>query len=197
MKYVLACLLGALVSFAWGYVSWMMLGWHEAGMRSFKDEAAVTTAIRANVTQGRGIYTLPGISRPPSFATQEQKRQAEADHLKAMEEGPFVYAIVRPGRSEFSMGRNLALSFGRSLLACAIIGALMSRAVLGFAGRVAFGGAVGLFAGLVGDAQMWIWFEFPNRDLIVNLADHAIEWCLVGAVLGLFLGRAPTANDAG
>lgn len=195
MKFILACLLGAVVSFGWGFISWTQLGWHEAGMHSFKDEAAVAQVIKANATHGRGIYLLPGHNDPVSYAAPEQKLKAKADFDKAMTEGPYMYAVVRTGRAEQDMKKSMLLGFGRSLLACVVLAALLSQTVLSYPGKMAFTAAAGVFAGLVCDAPMWIWFEAPSRDLMVNMADHFIEWILVGAVLGLWVGKAPTAND--
>ena len=195
MKLLLAALLAAIVSFVWGYVSWMQLGWHDAGMRDFKDETAVAEVIRDNATNGRGIYTLPYQRKPQNFASEEEKAQLQADHEKALADGPYLYAIVRPGKMDGSMTESLIRSFIRSLIASLIVGALMSLLVIGYAGRVSFAAALGAFAGLAVDMQQWIWFELPTRDLIVNMADHFIEWTLVGAVLGLFLGKEPTVRD--
>ncbi len=195
MKLLLAALLAAIVSFIWGYVSWMQLGWHEAGMRDFKDESAVAEVIRENATNGRGIYTLPYQRKPQNFASEEEKAQLQADHEKALADGPYLYAIVRPGKMDGSMMQSLIRSFIRSLVASLIIGALMSLLVIGYAGRVSFAAALGAFAGLAVDMQQWIWFELPTRDLIVNMADHFIEWTLAGVVLGLFMGKDPTVRD--
>jgi hypothetical protein len=106
-----------------------------------------------------------------------------------------MYAIVRPGKRDDDMKQNLIRSFLRSLIGCLLIGALMNTLVLTFPGRVCFAAAFGAFAGLAVDAQQWIWFELPTRDLIVNVADHFIEWTLVGLVLALFLGKEPNVND--
>ncbi|MDZ4290197.1 MAG: hypothetical protein U0984_19680 [Prosthecobacter sp.] len=195
MKFILACFLGAVVSFGWGFVSWTQLGWHEAGMHSFKDETAVAAVIKANATRGRGIYVLPGIDTPLSYATPEDKQKTTDAHNKAMTEGPYMYAIVRPGRADWDMKRNMLLGLARSLLACAIMAALLGQTVLSYTGRVAFTAGAGVFASLVCDAQLWIWFESPAREFMVNVADHFIEWLLVGAVLGVWVGKVPTAND--
>ena len=93
------------------------------------------------------------------------------------------------------MAQSLIRSFIRSLIACLMVGALMSQLVISYAGRVSMAGALGAFAGLAVDVQTWIWFELPTRDLIVNMADHFIEWTLAGAILGLFLGKDPTVRD--
>jgi hypothetical protein len=195
MKLLLASLLAAIVSFAWSYVSWMQLDWHEAGVRDFKDEVAVIDAIKENATGGRGIYMLPYNRKPLNFASEEEKAQLKANHEKALNDGPYMYAIVRPGKKDGDLTERLVRSFVRSLLASLLIGALMTPLVISYAGRVSFAAALGAFAGLAVDVQQWIWFELPTRDLIVNMADHFIEWSLAGVVLGLFLGKDPTVRD--
>lgn len=195
MKLLFAALLAAVVSFFWGFVSWMLLGWHEAGIRSFKDENAVAEVVKANATQGRGIYMLPGLPEKGMTTTPDEEARVQEAHVKAHSEGPYLYAIVRPGKQPWSMGRNLAFSFGRSLVAAVILGLLLARVVLPYIGRVAFCAAAGVFAGVAVDAQAWIWFELPTRELMVGLADHFIEWALAGLVLAAFLGKNPTARD--
>ena len=62
-------------------------------------------------------------------------------------------------------------------------------------GNPAGGTVIGAIIGLGSEAQMWIWFELPTRELIVNMADHFIEWTLAGSVLAIFLGTEPTVRD--
>lgn len=195
MKLVIASLLAAIVSFVWGYFSWMQLTWHQVGMNEFKDEAAVAEVIKENATNGRGIYMLPYPRQPLDIHTDEEKEAILTKVETAMTEGPYIYAIVRPGAKDGDMTQSLIRSFVRSLIASLLVGALMTQLVIGYAGRITFAAVFGLFAGLAVDVQTWIWFELPTRELIVNMADHFIEWSLAGAVLGLFLGKEPTVND--
>jgi hypothetical protein len=195
MKLAIATLLAAIVSFVWGYLSWMQMTWHQAGMHEFKDESAVTEVIKNNATGGRGIYMLPFPRQPLDMHSDEEKATMLETQQKAMEEGPYLYAIVRPGKQDTNMTQQLTRSFVRSLIASLIVGALMSHLVLSYLGRVAYAAAFGAFAGLAVDVQTWIWFELPTRDLIVNMADHFIEWSLAGLVLAAFLGKDPTVND--
>ena len=195
MKLIIAAVLAALVSFTWGYVSWMVLGWHEAGWHDFKDEKAVSEVVLQNATAGRGIYVLPFRHEPLTIDSPEEKAAKEEAHQKAHAEGPYLYAIVRPGKTDVSMVKNLVRSFIRSLIAAVLIGALMTQLTMTYAGRLSFAAAIGALIGLGADVQMWIWFELPTRELIVNMADHFIEWTLAGSVLALFLGTEPTVRD--
>jgi hypothetical protein len=180
--------------FGWEAVSWTALGWHQNGFRAFRDESKVAEVIKANVTSGHGIYLLPAMGEAPKIATAEEKKAFEEAQQKAMKNGPYVYAIVRPGKSDYSMGMNLTLSFIRCLVCALLIAALLSQTALFYPARIAFVAAAGLFAGLAADLPMWIWFENPGRDAVVNIADHLIAWVIGGAVLGIFVGKDPVAE---
>lgn len=196
-KIIIASLLAAIAVFAWEALSWTVLGWHENGFRTFRNEDAVAEAIKANATSGQGIYLLPGKDEPSAVATAEEKKAHLKRQQDAAETGPYMYAIIRPGRGEISMGMNMVLSFVRSLVCALLVAGLMNHVVAAYLARIGFAAAIGLFAGLTSDLPMWIWFESPGRDTIVNIADHLIAWIIGGAVLGLFVGREPTAADVG
>ncbi len=197
IKFIIGAFLAAVAVFVWEAVSWTTLGWHENGFRSFRDESAVAEVIKANVTSGHGIYLLPSMEDAPKLATAEEKTAFEEKQAQAMENGPYVYAIIRPGKGEISMGRNMILSGVRSLICAFLIAALLSQAALFYPARIAFVAAAGLFAGLTCDLPMWIWMENPGRDTIVNIADHLIAWIIGGAVLGIFVGRDPVLDHHG
>ena len=193
-KFILGAVLTAIAVFGWEAVSWTALGWHQNGFRAFRDESKVAEVIKANVTSGHGIYMLPAMGEAPKIATAEEKKAFEAEQQKAMKDGPYVYAIVRPGKGDYSMGMNMTLSFIRCLICALLIAALLSQTALFYPARIAFVAAAGLFAGLTADLPMWIWFENPGRDAAVNIADHLIAWVIGGAVLGIFVGKDPVAE---
>ncbi len=193
-KFILGAFLTAVAVFAWEAISWKTLSWHQNGFRSFRDETAVAEVIKANVTSGHGIYMLPAMDEAPKLATADEKKAFEEKQMKAMADGPYVYAIIRPGKGEASMGTSMILSFIRALICAFLIAALQSQVALFYPARIAFVAAAGLFAGLTCDLPMWIWMENPGRDTIVNIADHLITWIIGGAVLGLFVGRDPVLD---
>ncbi len=193
-KIILGAILTAIAVFAWEAVSWTALGWHQNGFRAFRDETKVAEVIKTNVTSGHGIYLLPAMGEAPKIATAEEKKAFIAEQQKAMKDGPYVYAIVRPGKGDFSMGMNMTLSFVRCLICSLLIAAMLSQTALFYPARIAFVAAAGLFAGLTADLPMWIWFENPGRDAVVNIADHVIAWIIGGAVLGIFVGKDPVAE---
>lgn len=194
MKFLLACLLAAVVSFAWGLLSREAVGWRSSGVHAFLNESAVAEAVAKGARNGKGVYVLPSPSKASSQTLGEQARLDEA-HEKALTRGPYVRAIVRPGKYERSAGVELAWSFTRSLLCALVLAGLLAPSLLPYPGRLAFCGAAGAFAALACVLPEMIHHELPVRQVVVAVADSFVEWLLAGAVLGLFVGREPTARD--
>ena len=196
MKFALGVILAAVAVFAWEALSWTALGWHESAWRQFRDESAMAEILAPSLTNsntqassGAGIYVMPLEPRHSKHATKEEIRKAEADYEKAREKGPYVYAIVRPGKREISMSANLVASFFRTLVCATLIAGMLSQAMLSYPGRICFTAAAGLFAGLVCEVPMWVWFEHPGRDTLVCVADHFFAWIIAGVVMGFFVGK--------
>ncbi len=175
MRIVIAALLASLVCFLWGFVSWMVLGWHENGLHGFHEEQAMAEMISKNAQAGHGIYVLPFMEHAAKDALPEEKQAVQDKYQKARAEGPYVYAVVRPGKSTFSMGSNMIAGVVRSFFAALLLAGFLNITTLPYMARVAACAAAGLFAGLVADVPMWTWFETPTRDLMVSIVDHVIE----------------------
>ena len=193
MKILIAALLAAIVCFFWGFLSWTVLGWHENGVHGFHEEETMAEMFSKNAQGGHAAYMLPFMEHTSRSAPAAEKQAAQDKFQKAMEDGPYVYAIVRPGKSHYSMGNNMIMGVVRSFLASLLLAGLLNVTILPYSGRVALCAAAVLFAGLVVDLPMWTWFETPTRDLVVNMVDHIIEWTLGGLVLGALVGKDPTA----
>jgi len=187
-RLVLSSLLAALLVFGGSSVSWMMIGWHEAGMRAFSDEAAVGAVLTANAPQP-GLYLLPNANALSNEVQPGGAAQSAAgiDHAEKMRAGPFFYGAVRVGSRDWSLPVLMAKSFATQL-----VGAFLLTMMLGavrfesYGGRVAACTIAGLFAGIVGHVPQATLWEFPWSATLVNIADLAISWLLGGLVIARF-----------
>jgi hypothetical protein len=185
-RVVIASFLGAIVCFIWGAMSWMLLDWHSSSLHSFDNEGVVAKTLVVSAPE-HGVYILPNwmthAGGNPTPQSQAAAEKAKAD-LKA---GPFVYAVVRPGakKQPFPVDLTFLWAFLRSLAACFIV-ALLVRLTkrLDYIQKVGFCVLCGVFAGLVSDVPMLVWFEAPLRYTLINMADHLCEWFLAGLVIG-------------
>ncbi len=190
-KILLAALLGAIVCVAWGAISWMGLEWHSGTLNRFADETAVGAIIKEDASavlkhkgQTSGVFVLPLGTVVGERVVSEDGKERNRAALKAHDDGPYVYAIIRPGPKPMNLIVNLSLAFARSFAACFTIALLLSWTMrLDYLQRIFFCAIAGLFAGLVSDVPLLIWFEAPLRHTLINLADHLCEWFLAGLVI--------------
>jgi hypothetical protein len=180
-RILLGGLLGGIVLFVWGFVSWAVLPWHEATLNVVSNEDAVLGAIAANATK-RGIYLIPGAPDTTGLSDEEAERR-EQEAMKKMGEGPFVFAAVTPGRSP-GMGAALAGSFVIQFVSAALATFLLMRAsAMPYLARTAFVMLLGLFAGIVVHLPHWNWWGFAMDYTLVGIADLVIGWFLAGLVV--------------
>jgi hypothetical protein len=165
-------LLGGVAMYVWVSISWMVLPFHNASLLKFKDEAAVTTAIAANIA-GPGIYMLP-------------KGHGEAE-MKQWQTGPTAFAAVRTGGNS-SMIAPLAIQLVGTLIAGLLIAWMLSHTSgLGYWCKVGFVTAIGVLAGILVLIPEWNWFGFSIAHTGAQFLDLVVGWFLGGLVLAKFV----------
>lgn len=191
-RLLLSSFFGGLVVFLWSNVSWLLLGWHAAGMRTFTNERAVGEILAANAPQP-GLYLLP--SNPADAGAEITLRQ-QIDRKRA---GPFFFGSVRAGRHHWTLPGTMAKSFVTQLAAAFLLTCVLGAARFeSYGGRVTVCAVAGLFAGLVGHVPNATWWEFPVSSTIVQIADLTLSWLLAGLVMARFTspGRSHSATWA-
>lgn len=167
-------ILGGLVLFVWGAVSWMCIPWHLKVFNDFENEAAVTKAITAQALKS-GVYMLPGIA-------ERHKKDADAAMDKGMK-APLVMATVRLEDS-LPMKRLMINEFIIQILAAFLVTAWMARVKgVGYMGRVIYVTLFGLAAGMVSYLPLWNWFGFSLAYTAVAMADLVLGWYFAGFVI--------------
>ena len=179
-RLILGGVLGGLVAFAWGAVSWMALPWHQSTLQSFKDEAAVARVIQANAPIG-GTYLLA-----PSHGEQRTAEQA------GVPKGLMLFGAVR--RAEPNMRtyyiRGLVVQMVGALLLTWLLTMLPG---LTYGQRVRVVVMVALIAGALVRLGDWSWWSFSTSFTFIGIADLMITWGLAGLVIAKVAGPSRTA----
>lgn len=189
MRSIFGLLLAMVVSFTWGFVSWEVLGWHRNHTFGFKNEADVREVLTQNAVSGHGVYMMPHQGETPSVLSADEKAARSSQIQADRDQGPFVYATIRPGKRPWSMPQAMIWSVLRSACTGIILALLLRQVSLTYLAKIAFCAGVGLFSGFAAEMPDWIWFEKTSRDWLVAMADPFIEWTLVGLVLAAFFGK--------
>src|SRR5690348_5584587 len=85
---------GAIVVFLWGFVSWMVLPWHEKTFSAFQNEEFVGWTLKENAPT-KGIYIAPYCAHQKP-QTEQEKAASLDQYKKARERGPVVFASISP-----------------------------------------------------------------------------------------------------
>lgn len=179
-------LLGGIVLFVWGAVSYMLLPWHSATLETFKDEAAVAQILSANAT-GSGMYLLPNLHRYDPSLTDAQRKAADDEGMTRMMQGPFIFAAVSLHGTR-DMGAALLLTLLADILSAGLVTwLLLQTAGVGYWGRVGFVVMTVLAACTIAYLPYWIWWSFSTSFTAVEFADHLMGWALTGMVISRFV----------
>ena len=179
---ILGGLLGGLALFVWGSISWMLLPWHLMTLEKFMDEATVAKALLANAGVS-GVYLLPNPHKHEPGMSEEQKRAEEAEGMKRMVQGPFMFASVSLA-GVGNMGHPLLITLlGNILSALLSTWMLLKTNGLRYLGRVGFVLLIALTAAIVGYLPDWTWWRFSTSFTAVSVADLLLGWFLAGLVI--------------
>jgi hypothetical protein len=180
-------ILGGLVLFVWGTVSWMVLPWHLMTLQKFTDEAAVAGILSLTAPQA-GVYILPNPHKHDPGLTQEQKKAAEEEGHRRMMRGPFMFASVSLSGVRDLKSALVTSLLGNILAALLATWLLLKTSGLGYLGRAGFLVLVAMTAAVIDYLPNWTWWTFSTSYTAVAFADLLIGWLLAGLVMAKVVG---------
>lgn len=181
IRVLISTVLGALVLFIWGNVSWMVLPWRDDVMVPMPAESVVVESLQ-KLDADEIMYVAP------LWPNMSDKAARDA-YTERLAEGPIISLSYRRAGDD-SITDNMIIGFLLNAGMALIASILLITAVRGhcnFLERWLFVGALGLFVGLGADAIAWNWMYMPTKFMLINVADHVIGALLMGFVLALLI----------
>ncbi len=179
-KVIIGGIIGAIIAFAWSFVSWVVLPWHNATMNAFTNDQMVSSTILQNAPKD-GVYVSP------HYCTEGECTQAERE---AMGKAPFIFVQINRKGMDPSMAWPYVFSFLTQFVGAALICALLRVTTLGYGGRLVFVTTIGLIVGVLGYVPDWSWFGSGFEFTLVMVADLIVTWFLAGLVLAAYVKPA-------
>lgn len=179
-KLIVAGILGGIILFIWGTISWMVLPWHKKTMHEFTDQTAVSQVIQANAPTS-GIYFSPSMKQKQQVATTQQIKP------------PMIFAAINlKGMPATLWPCMIAALITQVIAAFLVAWLLMGTAMTHYICRVGFVVVFALAAGIVTHIPNWIWFRFSTDYTVVAIADLLIGWFLAGLVIAMIVPSRKT-----
>ncbi len=167
-------ILGGLVVFTWGAISWMVLPWHDSTMKQFSNQDVVAVTLDAYAPE-TGVYFLaPGLDE-------------QGQPINGVEQGRVVFAAIQDPMP--SMNPAMLKGLVTQILAALLVTWLVLKgAYPSFGARVSVVLVFAAAASLVGVVPNWIWWGFATDYSLVMIADMVIGWGLAGVVIAWATG---------
>jgi hypothetical protein len=181
-------LLGGLVIFVWGNLSWTVLPVHEFHMKNIPPSAINEDVIRTEM-QESGIYHFPGF--PGEEEMKADPEGAWEKMLAKFEQGPIVhFMVVDADGGPWMTPMNFVWYFVINVGSALLVAWMLTQAVgslPSYGSRVGFVLVAGLFAFLFGPLTNWNWWHFPTNFTMATLLDYAVSWGGAGLVMARFI----------
>jgi hypothetical protein len=190
----IGAILGAIIAFIWGNISWVVMDWHMQTLHQFKDEATVVKVIKDNAPVS-GVYIIPRMPSAFSAKPGEDKRTLKAQHDARVTEGPRAFVAVTVGPGDPAMKKQIAQYFLTYLGYAFILSILLACCAGGnYIGRVFYVGFLGLLMASYSEFLGVTWFNFSWEYALLNSLDGLIGWTLAGLVMAAVV-RKPRASS--
>lgn len=169
-SFILSSLVGALIAFCWGFISWVVIPWHMNNIHRFQDAKKVSEVFMDNAPEN-GVYVL----HPMECATSNPDQR---------ENCAFVFASVKKMHMNDNQYVHILYSFFNQLIAAVFITwLLMNAKAQKYWDRVTFVTIVGLVGGVLTLLPAWNWWGFSVSYTAVGMIDLVISWFLAGLAM--------------
>lgn len=182
-KAVVGTVLGAVVFYVWGALSWMVIPWHDAAIRPLPQEQLVSDTLKT-VVKDPGLYMFP-------HAVDAQGNRDQAAWAARYQAGPIGWLIFSPeGKPPMSPAVFVRGFVNALAIAALLMWILWASRLARTVHRIHLAAAVGLIAGLAVHVSHWNWLGFPAAFTIVGVLDLLAGFILMGAAQSKFVPSA-------
>jgi len=178
-KWIVGSLVGAIIVFAWQFLSWDMLNLHAAEQKYSAAQDQIMTTLNSSNLEDGGMYLMP------IAPTQKETRELMSKNAGK----PWAWIFYSKSLS-VSMATPMIMGFVTDIILVVLLISILVRGGLpNFTGIFTGAVAVGLFTFLWGPYTEHNWFNISWPAIQGHLFDAIVAWGLCGLWLGWWLRR--------
>lgn len=177
-KWIIGPLVGAIIIFAWQFLSWSILPVHDHTAKYTDKQDQIMATLTANITE-EGMYMMP------SAPTKKEQQ----DMMKNLEGKPWA-TVIYHNAMDTDMTMMMIRGFLTDFFLVITLIYVLTRSGTPAALRIFAGSvAIGLFSFIWSDYTGHIWFQLPWHMITGDLVDALVAWGLCGLWIGWWLNR--------
>lgn len=175
-KWLIGSLVGAILLFAWQFISWAAAGLHDAEYKYHPQQDQILSAISATLKED-GQYMIPRTAPGASWEEHEKEMKALVGKPTAI----ITYKNALEDNMVSSMIRGFLIDLVLVLL---LIYVLNKRADVSMGGAYMTTIAIGFIA--------WLWYPYTQHNWfqtpVVVITGALMDWIVAYSILGIWLG---------
>lgn len=187
VRVIVGGVVGGVILFFWGFLSWVILPWHNYTFDQAPDEVKFGTVLSAELPT-TGTYLLPMIP------VGQMNSETQATFTERYSNGPVAIVHIRKEPRApmppqmFAIG--IVLNIAMALCASAMLW-MVRGAGLSYAQRLLLVMLAGLFTAIASYGIEWNWLVRTDFYTLVNIADVLVGTLLMAlAIAAIVPGRA-------
>jgi hypothetical protein len=187
-RVLIAILVGTVLAFGWGAVSWTS-GLYDAAFKPLPGGGEIAAQIDAATAGGDGAFIHPA---PPEVAdlNDQQRAIAQDAYMAEHRKGPLVMALVRRQGVDPMSANVLVRGFVLEFFCVSLLAAVMALAArygMRVQHRLVLAVFIPLFAVMGTHAVDWNFLHLPDGYAIALFVDGLVAWLLAGVACALII----------
>jgi len=189
-QFLLGGLVGGILLFVWGALSWTVLPFNTASLHRASAEDALLASMKESMG-AKGVYALPAM--PPKSGVQSNDEQMQKQYTERLKAGPTALVVFNPRGSEPMRTDQMIYGLVDDFL-CALIGVwfLMRSTAYesSYIARVAYFGMFGVLVSFFVHLTNYNCFDYPADYTVAMTLDAVLGWIVAG------LGTAAVVKES-
>lgn len=179
-QFLLGGLVGGILLFVWGAVSWTVLPFSISSLHRVSGEDALLGAMKASMG-AKGVYYLPAM--PPKSGVPANDEQMQKQYNEKLKAGPTALVVFNPRGSEPLRTDQMIYGLVDDFL-CTLIGIWFLMRSTAYASsyiaRAAYFGMFGVLVSFFVHLTNYNWFDYPADYTVAMTLDAVLAWIVSG-----------------
>jgi len=190
----MAGIVGGIILWIWGFLSWVVLPLHQSSMRAIPQETEVVAALGRTLGE-KGTYVFPRMPEETAGIPAADQAAEMAAWEARYKSGPTGMIFFDPaGKDPFMAGQMISglLIF---MLTASIVAWLLSRSTAAgesYPSRVIYCGMIGTLLAVGCYLSDWNWMGFSFDWTRALMIDSIVGWLLAGLGISWIVRQKPT-----
>jgi len=194
-KIVFAGIVGGVILWVWGFISWVVLPLHLSAMHPIPNETEIVASLGRSLPE-KGVYVFPLMPKEAADLPPAEQEAAMAAYMAKYQSGPTGMIFFDPAGKDPFMVNQMISGLLIFMVTAGIVAWLLSRSTAvgeSFLSRVIYCGMIGTLFAVGCHLSEWNWMGWSFDWTRAMMFDSIAAWLLAGLGISAIIKQKPIA----